>query len=664
MRSARRLTALIGAVLVGVTVAPVQTLAATPQAGSAAGPGELAPIMLVLDASGSMTAPAPGGTKMDAAKRAVRSVVNTVPANSRLGLTVYGTGTGPSAGEKAAGCKDITVVHPVGPLDKAGIVRAANAVKPRGYTPIGQALRTAAAAPPKEGPRSIVLVSDGEDTCAPPAPCDVAKELAQQGVNLRIHTVGYQVDPKARDQLTCIAQSSGGTYTNVPDASSLGRALGRVTASALRNYEPAGTPVTGSDTLQGAPVLTPGAYQDTLGPIKRYYSVDVPAGNTVYISATVPFTGGHDSLDGTGLTIGVKGLNGTDCNYANGEFAIHGQDSRPLSVELTWDGLASKTRTPIPDCRNPGRYTFEVYFTQGPGMPGADGAARPPIELQVGLEPPVTGDKGPEPARQFVAFQNPGGPDRPVAGGASFGTAAALPGSGHYTEQIRYGEWLFYRVRLDWGQALTYRVRYPADPNNKTSVDIRSEMYTPSRKTLGWETTYYAGQAKTLDAPYLYPKTGGFSSPPIRYRNRELTDQKLNPYSVAGWYYFAVKLGTHADGGDPPNAIPVTMDVAVVGTPEKGPQYAGAAAGTDAFGASPTTRSNPSARTPLATRNVSAESGKPWWIIGAAAGVLAVGTLIGTLLYARRRRPQPPSFPGAGTPPYFPGPGGPPGPPR
>ncbi|MBC6460572.1 vWA domain-containing protein [Actinomadura sp. HBU206391] len=647
---AGRLIALAGAVLAGLTMIPMQPLAATAQAGAPEGSEKLAPIMLVLDASGSMAAPAPGGTKMDAAKHAVRSVVDTVPADSRMGLTVYGTGTGSSAGEKTAGCKDIEVVHPVAALDKAGITRAANAVRPRGYTPIGQSLRTAAGALPSEGPRSIVLVSDGEDTCAPPEPCEVAKELAEQGIDLRIHTVGYQVDAKAKGQLTCIAQSTGGTYTDVPDASELRRALGRVTASAIRNYEPAGTPVTGTDTLRGAPVLRPGAYQDTLSGAKRYYSVDIPAGNTVYFAATVPFERGG-SLVATGLNISLKGVNGTDCNFTENEFSTLGDDSRPLSAELTWDGLASETRTPIEACEQPGRYTFEVYFTDSPGKPGEDGA-RFPIELQVGLEPPVAGDKGPEPVDRFVAFQDPGGPDRPVTGGASFGTAAALPRSGHYVEQMHYGEFLFYKVRLGWGQALTYRLRYPDQPGGGPSAKVFSEMYAPSRKVLKAGTTYYSGQAKTLDSPYLNERTGGLSTLPVQYRNRELHDRRFTPYSVAGWYYFAVGLGTPVSGNTPPNAIPVTMDVSVVGTPGRGPQYANGTDETDAFGAPPAA---PSAATPLTGRNVSSESGLPSWTIAAvAAGGIGISTLIGTLLFTRRRA----------APRHTPLPGSPPSPPR
>jgi Ca-activated chloride channel family protein len=163
MSSARKMVSIVG-VMTGAVLA-------APGTASAAGrTDELAPVVVVLDASGSMAEPIAGGdTKMAAAKDAVHTLVGALPAQARLGMAVYGTGTGSSAGEKAAGCRDVRVVHDVGPLDRPALDAAVDEVEPRGYTPIGQSLRTAAAELPTEGPRSVVLVSDREDTCAPAA---------------------------------------------------------------------------------------------------------------------------------------------------------------------------------------------------------------------------------------------------------------------------------------------------------------------------------------------------------------------------------------------------------------------------------------------------------------------------------------------------------------
>ena len=124
-------------------------------------PTESTPVMVVLDASGSMKQADAPGPRIDAAKRAVGELVAALPDDARVGLTVYGTGTGSSDAEKARGCKDITQLVPVERVDRAAFGRAVAGLRASGYTPIGESLRVAARGLPAEGPRSIVLVSDG-----------------------------------------------------------------------------------------------------------------------------------------------------------------------------------------------------------------------------------------------------------------------------------------------------------------------------------------------------------------------------------------------------------------------------------------------------------------------------------------------------------------------
>jgi Ca-activated chloride channel family protein len=247
--------------------------------------------MIVLDASGSMNQTDAPGPRIDAAKTAVTTLLGTMPTDTQVGLMVYGAGTGSTDAEKTAGCQDIKTLAPVGPLDTAALTAQVTAITASGYTPIGNALKAAATelerALPNEGPRSIVLVSDGEDTCAPPAPCDVATDLHQQGIDLTVHTVGFKVDPAARDQLSCIAAATGGTYSDATDAGQLTtQALQTKVDYAITGYTTAGTPVAGADQPSDqAPLLAPGQYVDTLAQgasddiigvgTTRYYTIPV-----------------------------------------------------------------------------------------------------------------------------------------------------------------------------------------------------------------------------------------------------------------------------------------------------------------------------------------------------------------------------------------------------
>ena len=175
---------------------------------------------------------------------------------------------------------------------------------PRGDTPIGESLK-AAAGDLKDAPgrKTVVLVSDGEDNCAPPQPCEVARDLAKQGLDLRVEAIGFQVGAEARKQLACIAKVTGGSYYDAPDAQALGGQLQALSLRAFRPFEPLGTPITGSADPATAPEMTPGAWVDELAPGEsRSYAVEVTEGAVPVVNAaliagaTQPRLGGPENF--------------------------------------------------------------------------------------------------------------------------------------------------------------------------------------------------------------------------------------------------------------------------------------------------------------------------------------------------------------------------------
>ncbi|WP_345602386.1 vWA domain-containing protein [Pseudonocardia adelaidensis] len=614
--------------VIGVLCALGVLLCIAPGAAYGQEPGaELAPTMVVLDASGSMTGADPaGGTKMDAAKQAVHTFLGAAPDGAPVGLAAYGTATGNSDAERAQGCQDVTVVSPVGPLDRTGLGAAVDRLTPRGYTPIGRALQVAAEQLPQEGPRSIVLVSDGVDTCAPPEPCEVVRTLAGQGVDLVVHAVGFGVDAAARAQLSCIAQATGGTYTDAPDADALRRVLPRVAGSALRNYQPAGTPITGAATVGAAPVAAPGQHLDTIGQHEqRYYSVDVPEGATAYFSATVSFPrlpGVSITSDFNVLELRTYGEAGEDCHEYENEQATNSSHGEALTVETTWTGAADpETGNATGDrCKGGGRYTFALTWDRvSSGVP-----ERLPVELLVAVEPPVA-DAGPVAVLPTPAFAEPQGPPRPVVGGGSFNVAGALDGSGRYTDTLQRGEFVFYRVQLDWGQALAYRVRFAETPGRslRNLSPTSTVVYAPSREEISSDNSSYTGSEMVL--PSSKP---AMTTVPVRYNNRTADDYPARTQSVAGTYYIAVQLGPAAEDPEAAVPVPIQLDVSVSGDPEPGPRYAQVAAppgGQAPAGA-------PNAQAP-AVRTVIAPAG--WVAIGVGA-LVVIGLVVAVV--ARRRR--------------------------
>src|SRR5699024_8464450 len=107
---------------------------------------------------------------------AARASATSAP---RAGIRADGTQVDDAPENHAPGCEDIRTLAPVGAVDKDRLRGEIDGLEARGYTPIGNALRAAAddlSADAAE--RSIVLVSDGIDTCAPPPACRGAEALA------------------------------------------------------------------------------------------------------------------------------------------------------------------------------------------------------------------------------------------------------------------------------------------------------------------------------------------------------------------------------------------------------------------------------------------------------------------------------------------------------
>lgn len=244
-------------------------------------------VELVLDVSGSMrTRDIDGQSRMTAAKQAFNEVLDAVPEQVQLGIRTLGADY--PGDDRKVGCKDTKQLYPVGPLDRTEAKTAVATLAPTGWTPIGPALL--GAADDLEGgdsTRRIVLISDGEDTCGPLDPCEVARDIAARGIHLVIDTLGLVPNAKIRQQLTCIAEATGGTYTAVQHTDELSD---RVTQLVDRAAEPVVTPVAteGADSCSAAPQLKAGLYTDRekLGE-HRWYRVDVLPGQELRASVSV-----------------------------------------------------------------------------------------------------------------------------------------------------------------------------------------------------------------------------------------------------------------------------------------------------------------------------------------------------------------------------------------
>lgn len=176
--------------------------------------------ILVLDGSGSMWGQIDGKAKITIAQEVVGDLLSTLPAETHLGLTVYGH-------REKGNCRDIQTVVAPGANTRGAIADAVNRIKPKGKTPLSDAVRAAAEELRyTEDKATVILVSDGRETCVAD-PCEVARTLEETGVDLTVHVVGFDVsdDPTALGQLQCLADETGGQFVTADNADQLSAAL-------------------------------------------------------------------------------------------------------------------------------------------------------------------------------------------------------------------------------------------------------------------------------------------------------------------------------------------------------------------------------------------------------------------------------------------------------
>ncbi|HZH52469.1 MAG TPA: VWA domain-containing protein [Microvirga sp.] len=179
--------------------------------------GSGTPTVLVIDASNSMWGRIDGRPKMEIAREAVSSLVETLPKGARLGIVAYGH-------RRAGDCGDIERVLPVAAVDKAAVEAVAGRLSPRGKTPITASLKEAAGLLGSVKAGRVIVVTDGIETCGGD-PCAVAEELKRRNAGFVAHVVGFDVAAVERPKLACIAERTGGTFLAASSAGELGKAL-------------------------------------------------------------------------------------------------------------------------------------------------------------------------------------------------------------------------------------------------------------------------------------------------------------------------------------------------------------------------------------------------------------------------------------------------------
>ena len=222
----------LATVLVAVLLWPAAAAAQPADARPVSAPGGPSvfvppPMMFVVDVSGSMgDADGNGAVKLEAAQQSLLTAINaTATPRQLVGLWSY-----PDDGDCGAGHLERAATSG-GKDELDAIIRS---LRPNGSTPTAAALQSAVdtlkAAGSDNG--TVILVSDGESNCDGD-PCETAKSITQQGFQLQVQTVGFDISPAGRDELRCVADATGGRYFDVSEGDALGDTLGKLTSAQL-----------------------------------------------------------------------------------------------------------------------------------------------------------------------------------------------------------------------------------------------------------------------------------------------------------------------------------------------------------------------------------------------------------------------------------------------
>jgi len=167
-------------------------------------------VIFILDSSGSMAKPMGSRSKLVVAKEVVGGFVKAIPNSVNLGFMAYG--------HRNKNCDDIELLNDLASDNRDSILTSINSLAPKGNTPISASiLKAAEYLKDKSGKRTIVLVSDGEESCST-NPVETVKQLRDLGIQVTVHVVGFGVTDKEDKQLQAIANAGGGNYYSAKNA--------------------------------------------------------------------------------------------------------------------------------------------------------------------------------------------------------------------------------------------------------------------------------------------------------------------------------------------------------------------------------------------------------------------------------------------------------------
>jgi hypothetical protein len=238
-------------------------------------------IDLILDNSGSMLQLLGDERRIDVAKQVLTDLVrDTLTPGIPMALRVFG--------DVPDSCETDLAIE-LSPLERRDAVREIAAIESVDgvKTPLGAALEQVANdLAGVEGPKIVVLVTDGEETCGG-NPQRAIRDLVRQGIDVRVNIVGFAVaEDELKREFEEWARLGGGQYFDATGAEDLGAAIAAALQPPYEIRDEAGA-VVASGVVDGDAVQLPaGTYTVEIrsDPPRTFESVEVGDGEELVLS--------------------------------------------------------------------------------------------------------------------------------------------------------------------------------------------------------------------------------------------------------------------------------------------------------------------------------------------------------------------------------------------
>jgi hypothetical protein len=233
-------------------------------------------VALILDASGSMLQRMQGERRIEVARRGlVEAVTRHIAPGTPVALRVFGH-------RQANACRtDLEI--PLAPLNPAAARRAIERIEARNLarTPIADSLAKVETDLAKAaGTRTIVLVTDGEETCGGDTEA-VIRKMQEKGIDFRLNIIGFALtDETLEARFAKWAELGGGHYFRAADADGFRLALGAALKTPFSVFDRDGAEVARGLVDGDAVELPAGNYRIVVmaAETRRLDGVRVPAG--------------------------------------------------------------------------------------------------------------------------------------------------------------------------------------------------------------------------------------------------------------------------------------------------------------------------------------------------------------------------------------------------